>query len=459
MSNIKISQLPSQTAATDNDLLVIVDSGETLTSKITRAELLNGVIPTCVYQSGTGTDSITPSYLAAGSVSSGTANAITNGTSNSVSSTQDDNTIVGGELNSISNSLRGGILGGYSNTISSSSTDGANTIVGGYASTISNGGVGSIIGANATISSGGLYNVVAATFASNIASGSRNFVAGGVYLDMNSGDNNVLLGGNNNDINAGTGMGIIAGQSNVIQDYGQTGVIIGCENSSLKGYKTWISGGEANHIYNDSRFTGIYGGYGNQVNGTNSQGIAIINSWQSKTYGSGAERHLIINSDQSTITGSSYTNKHATIIASNNSHIAPNYEKAVLIGLDGKSALYSATTQMDNTHTHRVHSFDVIDVGSVGGNIDVDCSLASLFLFTLTANTIPNFINFRDGQKITFVITNTTYGVPSATISGGGSVYSKQATISPSNNNKTLYYATFIAGDVYIDEHTGFDAV
>jgi hypothetical protein len=57
------------------------------------------------------------------------------------------------------------------------------------------------------------------------------------------------------------------------------------------------------------------------------------------------------------------------------------------------------------------------------------------------------------------VVTNTTFTVPTATVSGGGSVYAKNGLISPSNNSITLYYGTFISGNLYIDEHTGFDAV
>ena len=43
MANITIPNLPSVSAATDLDILVIVNSGETTTSKITKADLLTGV--------------------------------------------------------------------------------------------------------------------------------------------------------------------------------------------------------------------------------------------------------------------------------------------------------------------------------------------------------------------------------------------------------------------------------
>lgn len=58
MANISIPNLPSQTATTDLDILVIVDSGETTTSKITINDFLDGRIPTSVWEAGSGTNSI-----------------------------------------------------------------------------------------------------------------------------------------------------------------------------------------------------------------------------------------------------------------------------------------------------------------------------------------------------------------------------------------------------------------
>ena len=60
MSNKTIPQLPEQTGKTDNDLLAIVDSGETTTSKIKVSTLLSGVGG--AFQVGDATDSIVPSY-------------------------------------------------------------------------------------------------------------------------------------------------------------------------------------------------------------------------------------------------------------------------------------------------------------------------------------------------------------------------------------------------------------
>lgn len=79
MANKTIPQLPLQTGITDNDLLAIVDSGETTTSKIKVSTLLSGV-PAGVYESGTGTSSIKP--VAGSNTASNNYSAVLNGTNN-----------------------------------------------------------------------------------------------------------------------------------------------------------------------------------------------------------------------------------------------------------------------------------------------------------------------------------------------------------------------------------------
>ena len=131
---------------------------------------------------------------------------------------------------------------------------------------------------------------------------------------------------------------------------------------------------------------------------------------------------------------------------------------AAVLG-NSQVSIYTATTHVDNLYVKRNISYNVVNGGQVGGNIDVDCSLGTIFKFEMTANTTPNFINFRDGQQIWFIVLNTTYNVPTATIAGGGDVYAKNSTISPSNNGYTKYMGTFISGDLFLDEEPGFSAV
>jgi hypothetical protein len=131
-----------------------------------------------------------------------------------------------------------------------------------------------------------------------------------------------------------------------------------------------------------------------------------------------------------------------------------------MLGTTGRTALYDNTTHVENSHNFKTESFGVTNVGSVGGSIDVDCSLGTLFYFTITANTTPNFINWKEGQRIQFYVDNSgSFTVPTATITGGGSVYAKSGSLNPTNNEITAYYGTIVNGNMFLDEHLNFQPV
>lgn len=137
-----------------------------------------------------------------------------------------------------------------------------------------------------------------------------------------------------------------------------------------------------------------------------------------------------------------------------------NHSKAVVIG-HTLSSLYQDTTHVQNIHTFKTESFNVVDAGQVGGSVNVNCSLGTIFLFEMTANTTPNFTNLRVGQRLTFIVNNTgTFTVPTATVGGvAGTVYAKGGTLNPSNNGYTKYQATYADGILWLDEETNFQAV
>ena len=428
--------------------------------------------------------------------SSGSFHTLVGGETNSIIDTTDHGTIVGGSSNTLSsNTAYSSILGSIGSSISD---NGGSVAVGGSSNTLTSGSVNVSVGGYTNDITGGDYGFLAGGVNNELGgSGQKNVVIGGEdNLLQNSGNRNGIFGGYQNTMNVATNQNyifggisnqmtnnpyqsaILAGQSNQISggneksviiggylnnitSYGDISTIIGSQNCSSLGYKTIIYGGENNHIYNDSRFSGIWGGFGNQINSSNTQGAVILNSWQSRMEGSGGERHIIINSDSSSITGNSYTTKHATIIASTNSGIGADKERAVLIGLSGQSALYSATTQVENIHTHKTETFDIIDGGNVGGNIDVDSSLGTIFTFTMTADTTPNFINLRSGQRFIFIVENVgSYAVPTATVDGVSStVYAKNGSLNPTNGGYTKYTATYVNGILWLDEELNFQAV
>jgi len=81
----------------------------------------------------------------------------------------------------------------------------------------------------------------------------------------------------------------------------------------------------------------------------------------------------------------------------------------------------------------------------------------------MTADTTPNFINVRNGQRFFFIVYNNgSWAVPTATLNGAsGKVMAKNGSISPGNNSYSKYVATYdsINDLLFLDEETGFSAV
>ena len=140
MANITIPNLPSQTATTDLDLLVITDSGETTTSKITKADFLSDLV-TGNLVSGAGTGS----YTTPGRESSvtGTNALLLGGTGGSVGGTK--GVSIGGDGN-ICNNNTGAVVAGGTNTNGGGGQ--YNGIFAGYINQIDNGYGVVIIGGN-----------------------------------------------------------------------------------------------------------------------------------------------------------------------------------------------------------------------------------------------------------------------------------------------------------------------
>lgn len=431
MANKTIPQLPSQSAATDLDLLVIVNSGETTTSKITRADLLSGVIPTVLYKSGTGTDSIIPTYLSTSSVTSGTKNTISSGVNNTITSSGNNNIISGGDSNSITNGTGSAIVGGFSHLSSAEYN-----VLGGYDNTNS-GGYGAVFGYRNSITGG-----------SGLAFGNNNNL-GGAYGFI-YGNANTVQGGN--DI----GSTIMGGSSQVIAANGGHGiVIVGGSNNIFR-----IGGGATDDTLRS--YSTMLGGFGNKLaddagTGSGKAGYALIGG-KSNTVKATTPTLFptTLATSGSTIQGGS---TRAVVIGGIN-NIVDTKTDAMILASSGRTALYDYTVHADNTHTYKVESFNIVNGGNVGGSINVDCTAGTIFTFTLTGDTTPNFVNPRVGQRFIFIVYNTTFNVPTATVNGvAGTVFAKNGTISPSNNGYSKYTATYDGTYLFLDEELGFSAV
>ena len=352
-------------------------------------------------------------------------NTILNGSGNTYSSNASGNFVINSFDGGITDDNFSGILGGKQNTIANSNNDGMNFIIGGYKSTIN-----------------GL--------------GRNNVILGGENLDGSGGCNwSFLLAGQNNQINGGNGGGVI-GSDNSQYRSGNNGVvissnssiignggganyasIIGSANASLDGGNRNVVMATENNSFQNNSQSILAGGYGHNLTNNNDSGAF-------------AGRQNIINS----------ANQSATI--GGISSTIPGLDNVVMAATSGRTALYPLTLHTDNHHTYKTETFDVVSGGSVSGNVVVDCSLATIYTFTLSGNiTQIDFQGLRAGQRLEFIVENTTYNFTGSALINGvsGYVYSKNGTISPQNNSITHYTATYDGTRLFLDEETGFSVV
>lgn len=202
MANKTIPQLPLQTGITDNDLLAIVDSGETTTSKIRVATLLSGAGG--AFKQGDASQSIVPYYSPTSRGVSGDTTYVdklnlegevfTSNANETFNLVQSDTTITDYPYNRA-------FAGHGGSRISSTNAAGANMLIGTLQGRITNGAYNTLIGMGA-IQSTGYGNFMAGTQFTSIirGSGSYNVVQGGYYNRVNDGNNAGVFGGNNNNI-------------------------------------------------------------------------------------------------------------------------------------------------------------------------------------------------------------------------------------------------------------------
>lgn len=211
MANVAISGLPEQTGKTDNDVLAIVDSGETTTSKIKVSTLLAGAGGAFTTATA-GTANLLPSYMDGTEIATGNYNIIVGG--------GDDGTSPGFDNDILNTSGWSSIVGGRNNSVNQNSAGySLHSIMGGENNNISGFGNGHcIVGSRASTNTGAGSN---AKF--NIVLGGENAqeeswggATVGAFNANNEGRNYcVVIGGTGAFIsNAADDSGIVGGDSN-----------------------------------------------------------------------------------------------------------------------------------------------------------------------------------------------------------------------------------------------------
>jgi len=388
MANKTIPQLPLQTGITDNDLLAIVDSGETTTSKIKLSTLLSGV-GGGAFQVGDATDSIVPGYSPTSRGVSGSTTYIDKLNIEGevfVSNANETFNLVQGNT-TITDHPNNRAFAGHSNSkISSTNSTGGNLLMGTLQGVIDNGYWNILIGMG-EISGAGYGNILAGTsFTSEVKGGNYNGVFAGAGNDINSGDQNAIvggyahnvsggrsfIGGGTNHIITGANSGIIGGNTNNVS--GQWNVILGGQNNSTNGSHAVVVGGRDNFangkdaLVMSSEFTEaknsttIIGGwgtyaYGQSGSGTNPDKGSIIiysnNTFVRQTNGSGTANivgglHGIMLSSNSEINGQSGNESNkAVIIGSESSQITGGTDSTIMLGCSGRTGVSSYTTYVE----------------------------------------------------------------------------------------------------------------
>ncbi len=263
MANVSIPNLPSQTATTDLDLLVITDSGETTTSKITKADFLDGVGGGKLVDANlTGTDNLyIDGYLPTYTDAATTLKNINFGFNTSANITGERNMVLG--TNNITY-----IYGG---------TD--NTLIGGQFNQIYNTSINSGLFSCNNSSLRSTYSAILGGRDNNIQSASDyGVIVGGRANNLNGDDYNIIGGGQNNTINTG------AQRAGIFASYG-TSIGIGADYSSVLSSQFTNVTGQRNHavgtqngtIAGTGSYNSIFGSYNSRID-SNDDYNTIINS-------------------------------------------------------------------------------------------------------------------------------------------------------------------------------------
>jgi len=438
MSNVKISQLPSWTGSSaDLRWFVMNNSGETETFKFSGY--------TSPLKSGDGTNSVVPVYNTSAS-NVGLRASIVGGVGNTITSTQDSNSI----------------FGGNSNSISSPSTDGANTIVGGFTAGITQGGACGIYSASATISSAGsIYNTIMGAQVANITSGNRHAIHGGNYQNITGGNNGFIGGGNNNTI-SGSDSAILGGTQNSITSdksgifasesssnggihssiiSSQLSVIGGTLRAFIgatyecrinNGIVSSIIGGYQNIITADSydtilngydnkinggRYNQILNGFSNTVGSTSTENVTIING-ESNTINRANNSSIINSKNSSQNSGGTYNTDKVTMIGCENTDIT-NTINSVALGLSGRT-LAGGSAAVNTTYVDKLYVFGNTTYEATTFNQSGTCTI-DIF------NMSHVIINATGGTyTLTISPTPSQEGTPELTllinVSGGASI-------------------------------------
>jgi hypothetical protein len=402
MADLTIFQLPEQTGKTNDDVLAIVDSGDTTTSKIKVSTLLSGISP---FVDGNGTNNVLPDYYPLTAITSGTSESvIIGGTGNTITTTNKYSSIFGGQLNKVrANNSRIGpntIVGSYDGDISDVLNGYAVAIFGGWENDCTRGGYG-------TTAVGGWQNRV----------------------DNNNSWAGIVLGGQNVKSFGGQA-GMLAGANN--ENNGDRSVVLGGNGNLVNGLESGVLAGN-NCDINSGNYSGIVAGATNQIN--SSSNYSTILAGQNNTL-SGSTHSSIVGGSGNTIT----THDYSVILGGTGLTTSSNEEVVCKhLTISGQS---------------RDNYYDNLS----GDTFDVDWNRGNLQKITMTGDSIIQFTNVKNGGRYSLQVVNGgTHTITLAFDSGGKDILCQGGAFpNITNNGVDLCVLEVMGNDIFVRHFADF---
>ena len=366
MANKTIPDLGQVYTATDLDYLVITNSGETTTSKITRQDLLAGTDIAGGFIQGDASQSLVPYYFptssgttadttyvdklysVGGQIDSTDYKLLVNSEGSTITSTSTKQTIIGGDNNTIpATNQYNAVINGRNTDISGNSVQ--STSIGGYNNDINGVWWGLTIGGDGN-KLNGTANTYGASY-STILGGASNTITNDAY---NNG-NGIISSSSSDILGASTQTTIMGGQDNLIED-AERASIIGGQNHRVKGTdasnKTTYSGifvGYDNDILGAGDYNVVVGGNANTINNSGPVGIiqASNSTITSSNYNStilGATAASITNAGHSVVGGgygNQISNSNCAFVSGRGNAYTGTYQ-------DCEGGMYSTWTSTSN---------------------------------------------------------------------------------------------------------------
>ena len=399
MANKTIPQLPEQTGKTDDDLLVIVDSGETTTSKIKVSTLLSGVGGTSFFSADTDNNVLQidrgHGFISGDSSNTMLYNFILGGSGN----TMDNNTRTGVNLD------RNVIIGGYNNKFAPNSN-------------------------SRTTRNGGIF-------------------AGEGHIFGRESDNSVLIGGQNNSVGYGYRNGVVGGTNNTFSQ--SDNFIGGGTNNGVQNNRSGIVAGYSN--FNRSNDSFIGGGYDQTIQSYNLYGNGIIGGYIN--YMNNTERCFIGGGSNHDINGGGTLTSNSAIIGGDLGFIS-GHSRSVILGGSGLTTSYDDEVVCEHLTIKGQSTYNWFNNGS-GSVFILDLDEGNLHDISMSADTIIDLTNVKIGGRYSIKVFNEgTYSILLMT-STGFNVLWEGATIPPITSNGTdLLVLEVFGSDILIRHFANF---